>query len=123
METQVSLITTITGARPLVFLILTCVIGGGAAWLAGRALALKWRAFWQVLVYMALLAGAVRFLHHALFGEVFVSLQYYLVAYAVLLAAAGLGYRATRVKQMITQYYWLYERAGPLTWREKRSSA
>ena len=25
-----------------------------------------------------------------------------------------------RARQMTTQYHWLYERAGPLTWRERR---
>ena len=25
----------------------------------------------------------------------------------------------TRAAQMATQYYWLYERTGPLTWRER----
>ena len=119
MET--SLFTVITGSRPLVFIILTVVLGGGAAYLSGRALALKWRPVWQLFIYMALLAGAVRFLHYALFGEVLLSLQYYLVAYAVLLGMALLGYRLTRVKQMVTQYYWLYERAGPFHWREKQA--
>jgi len=122
LETIGTVLTTLTGSRPLVFLILTVLIGGGAAWLSGRALALKWRPFWQVIVYMALLAAAVRFLHYALFGEVLLSLQYYLVAYAVLLAAAALGYRLTRVRQMVTQYYWLYERAGLFGWREKRAA-
>ena len=119
MET--SFFTVLTGSKPLVFIILTGVLGGGAAYLAGRALALKWRPLWQLGIYMALLAGAVRFLHHALFGEVLFSAQYYLVAYAVLLGMALLGYRLTRVQQMITQYYWLYERAGPFGWREKRA--
>ena len=114
-----SLFTSITGAKPLVFVILTGILGGGAAWLSGRALALKWRPVWQLVIYMALLAAAVRFLHYALFEEVLLSLQYYLVAYAVLLAAALLGYRMTRVKQMTTQYYWLYERAGPFAWRSR----
>ena len=111
--------TLLTGAHPLVFIILTGVLGGGAAWLSGRALALKWRPVWQIVIYMALLAGAVRFLHHALFGEVLLSVRFYLVAYAVILGMALLGYRLTRVKQMVTQYYWLYDRAGPFAWREK----
>ena len=119
MET--SLFTVITGSRPLVFIILTVVLGGGAAYLSGRALALKWRPVWQLFIYMALLAGAVRFLHYALFDEVLLSVRYYLVAYAVLLGMALLGYRLTRVRQMVTQYYWLYERAGPFHWREKRA--
>jgi hypothetical protein len=44
-----------------VFLALTVIIGGGAAFLAGRGLARSWKPFWRVFFYMALLAGAVRF--------------------------------------------------------------
>ena len=103
----------------LVFLILTVVIGGGAAWLAGRALALKWRPFWQVVVYSSILACGVRFFHFALFEETLLSLHYYLVAAAVLILSAGLSFRMTRARQMTTQYRWLYERTSPLTWRDR----
>ncbi len=106
---------------PWVFLLLNVVLGGAAAWLSGRALALKWRPLWQMFLYMLLLAGAVRFLHYALYGEVFLSLRNYMVDYLSMIIAAGLGYRLTRVKQMVTQYYWLYERAGPFAWRERRT--
>ena len=104
-----------------VFILLNLIIGAGAAYMSGRALALKWRALWQVFVYMFLLAWAVRFLHYALYGEVFLSVGNLLVDYATMLFFALLGYRLTRVKQMVTQYYWLYERAGPFSWREKRA--
>ena len=104
-----------------VFLALTVIIGGGAACLAGRALARSWKPFWRIFFYMALLAAAVRFFHYALFDGTLLSLYYYLVAYAVLLAAASLGYRMMRTTQMVTQYRWLYERTSPLTWRDRRS--
>jgi hypothetical protein len=32
------------------------------------------------------------------------------------------GYRHTRTTQMTTQYRWLYERAGPLSWRARPES-
>ncbi len=50
-----------------VFLVLTVIIGGGAAFLAGRGLARSWKPFWRVFLYMALLAAAIRFFHYALF--------------------------------------------------------
>ena len=50
-----------------VFLLVTVVLGGGAAALAGRAVALTWRPWWQVVVYMLMLGAAVRFIHFALF--------------------------------------------------------
>ena len=53
--------------------LVTGVIGGGAAFLAGRAIAQTWRPFWNVLVYMAMLGGAVRFVHFALFEATLLS--------------------------------------------------
>ena len=70
---------------------------------------------------MALLAAAVRFFHYALFDGNLLSLYYYLVTYAVMLAAGVLGFRAMRTTQMVTQYRWLYERTSPLTWRDRRA--
>jgi len=43
-----------------VFLVLTVIIGGGAAFLAGRGLARGWKPLWRVFFYMALLSAAVR---------------------------------------------------------------
>ena len=69
---------------PWVFLVLTCILASGAAFLAGRGLARSWKPFWRVFFYMALLAGAVRFFHYALFDGTLISLYYYLVTYAIL---------------------------------------
>jgi hypothetical protein len=104
-----------------VFLVLTVIIGGCAAFLAGRGLARGWKPYWRVFFYMALLAGAVRFFHYALFEGNLWSLYYFLVAYAVLVAAASLGYRMMRTTQMVTQYRWLYERTSALTWRDRKA--
>lgn len=104
---------------PLTFLIMTVIIAGGAAWLSGRALALGWRPYWQVVFYMVLLAAALRFFHWSLFNGALLSLHFYLVDYAVLLALASLGYRVTRTSQMVRQYRWLYERTSPVSWRER----
>ena len=48
-----------------VFLLVTVILGGGAAALAGRAIAETWRPWWQVVAYMLILGGAVRFIHFA----------------------------------------------------------
>ena len=104
-----------------VFLALTVIIGGGAAFLAGRGLAKGWKPHWRLFFYMALLAAAVRFFHYALFDGDLLSLYYYLVTYSVLIAAASLGYRMMRTTQMVTQYRWLYERTSPLTWRDRKA--
>jgi hypothetical protein len=102
-----------------VFLVLTLILGGGAAFLAGRALARGWKPFWRLFFYTALLAGAVRFFHYALFDGTLLSLYYYLVTYLILVVAALLGFRWMRTTQMVTQYRWLYVRTSPLTWRDR----
>jgi hypothetical protein len=104
-----------------VFLVLTVITGGGAAFLAGRGLARSWKPFSRIFFYMAMLAAAVRFFHYALFDGDLLSLYYYLVTYVVLVAAATLGFRVMRTTQMVTQYRWLYERTSPLTWRARLS--
>jgi hypothetical protein len=97
----------------------TCVLGGGAAWATGRALADSWRPFGQAVVYLLLLGAAVRFAHFALFQGRLFSLPPYFSDAAFLLAVGGLSWRLTRVRRMVAQYRWLYERAGPLSWRER----
>jgi hypothetical protein len=102
-----------------IFLLITMLMGGGAAWLAGRAIAATWRPWWHLVFYMLLLSAAVRFLHFALFESKFLSLYYYLVDYAVCLSFALLGFRLTRVEQMVARYGWMNQRAGMLRWRRR----
>jgi hypothetical protein len=104
-----------------VFLLVTLFLGGGAAFLAGRATAATWRPWWHLLPYMAALALAVRFLHYALFESSFLSLRYYLVDYAVCLMFAVLGFRLMRVRQMVTRYSWIHEPVGRLRWRRRQA--
>jgi hypothetical protein len=92
------------GAGP--FLLVTVILGGGAAWLAGRAVAQTWRPWWQGMLYMVLLGAAVRFIHFALFdGNL--SLAAYALDTAVAMAFAAAGFRVTRARQMTRQYGFL----------------
>jgi hypothetical protein len=106
-----------------IFLLVSVVLGGLAAWLAGRAIAATWRPWWHVALYMVLLAFAVRFLHYALFDGKFLTLHYYLVDYAVCLGAGLLGFRLMRVTQMVSCYSWINERDGLLRWRRRDTTA
>ncbi|MGP0089753.1 MAG: DUF6867 family protein [Xanthobacteraceae bacterium] len=103
----------------LQILLVSGLLGGGAAWLAGRAIARTWRPLWHVLAYMALLGAAVRFVHFALFEGDLVALPAY-VADTLFLGLVGcLAWRITRTTQMVRQYNWLYRRTSPLTWRAR----
>ena len=99
--------------------LVTGVLGGGAAFLAGRAIAPTWRPFWSVVVYMAMLGAAVRFVHFALFEGTLLSPASYVADTAYLIVIGSLAWRMTRAAQMATQYYWLYERTSPLTWQAR----
>jgi hypothetical protein len=102
-----------------VFLLLTVILGGGAAFLAGRSLAKDWRSVTSLLAFMIPLGAGVRFLHFALFQHPLFSLTHFISTTLILMGFAYLGYRLKRVSQMVTQYPWLYERSGFLTWRNK----
>lgn len=107
---------------PWIFIIMTVIIGGGAAYLTGRALASKWRPWLMAAAYMIPLGLALRFFHYALFNGDLLSLHYFITDTLVLVAATSLGYRLTRVSQMVRQYPWLYERASPFSWKAKGAS-
>lgn len=114
-------------------LALTLILFGGAACLMGNAIADTWRPWWQNVTYSFLLAVADQFLGFALFdGPFFVdslvssdglplgpALVEYLFDAVVLSAISLLAYRVTLARKMVSQYPWLYERAGLLGWRAR----
>jgi hypothetical protein len=104
------------------FLLVTVFMGGGAAWLAGRAIATTWRPWLHVAGYMLILGGAVRFFHFALFEGTLLSPQFYAVDTVVCLAFGFLGFRVTRAAQMTTQYRWINSRAGLLRWTRRTAT-
>lgn len=100
------------------FLVITIILGGGAAWLTGRAISQSWEPVWIAIAYMVPLAAAARFLHYALAKGDLISLQYFIVNFAVLAGIAALGWRVARTGQLATQYPWLYERTSPVSVKE-----
>ena len=95
------------------FVLVTVLLGGGAAWLAGRAVAQTWRPRWSVVAYMLILGLAVRFFHYALFSGTLLSPHYYAVDTVILILMATLGFRATREAQMARQYGFLNTSTPP----------
>ena len=102
-----------------VFVLVTVLLGGGAAALSGRAIALTWRPWWQVIAYSYILGAVVRFFHFSLFDGTLLSAHYFLVDSLVCMAFGFLGFRAARAGQMVTQYRWLNEPDGFLRWRRR----
>ncbi len=114
----------LTAERSLfVFFLASVLLGGTAAALTGRAIARAWEPWWHVVLAMAALAVAVRFIHFAVFRSVFLSLHYYLVDFAVCLIFGLLSFRITRVGQMIDGYGWINQRSGFLFWRRIAQNA
>ncbi|MEJ2118311.1 MAG: hypothetical protein P8Y67_12565 [Alphaproteobacteria bacterium] len=114
----------------IAFLIITVLLGGGAAFFAGQALARGWKPMFKLMIYMMLLGFAVRFLHWGLFLDAtyqswrdmqgtLLSVHYYIVDTLVLMIFAAFSYRLERTRQMTTQYRWIYERTSLLTWRKR----
>ncbi len=101
------------------FLFVTCLLGGWAAWMTGKACAQTWRPLLSLFLYLLGLGIAVRFIHHALFNGTMFSPQYYLVDTIVLMIVGFVGFQYTRTNQMVSQYHWLYERASVLSWKPK----
>jgi hypothetical protein len=104
------------------FALVTCIMGGWAAWMTGRAIALTWRSPFHLVGYLLILSAVVRFIHFALFKGTLLSFQFYLVDAVVILAIGFTGWRYTRTQRMTTQYRWLYEQDGMLSWRARTPS-
>ncbi|NFV80100.1 DUF6867 family protein [Magnetospirillum aberrantis] len=100
-----------------VFIGVTVIFMGGCAFMAGQALANTWRPMWQVFPYAIGLALADRFLCFALFEAPLLSLPGFLADAAELTAVTLGTYRMTQARRMVTQYPWLYRRAGLFGWR------
>ena len=106
------------GESVFAVILVTGVLGGGAAWLLGRAIARAWRPPWQAALAALPLAAAARFIHFALFQGELLSALSYCCDTAIFCIMGLIAWRVTRVTQMVRQYPWLYVRAGPFGWRE-----
>jgi ABC-type uncharacterized transport system permease subunit len=102
-----------------VFLGITVMIMGFAAFMTGQAIANAWHPVWQAVIYCFLLTFADRFLIFALFEGELSSLGGFVVDALVLIGIGVLAYRLTLARRMVSQYPWIYERAGIFGWRDK----
>lgn len=103
------------------------VLFGWFSLMAGQALARTWRPWWQCIGYGLLLSVGARLAEYMLFIGRAQNLDAYVAdnagfavastIYLVLVAAAA--HRASLARMMVTQYPWLYDRAGLFSWRPK----
>jgi len=105
-----------------VFVGVTVLVMGFAAYMTGQALANTWKPVWQPVIYSFLLGCVDRFLVFALFEGELLSIRDYVVDTLVLIAIALLAFRITRAKRMVSQYPWLYQRHGPFGWKPRVES-
>lgn len=104
------------------FLLVSMFLGGGAAWLTGKAVARGWGPLSHLALYCILLAGAVRFCHFALFDDALFAPATSLAEALFLFAVAALGFRSVRRRQMSQQYGWLFTPSGAFGWRRRKPS-
>jgi hypothetical protein len=88
----------------LAFLVVTCALGCGAAYMTGRAMAMGWKTLGILAFYCFLLAIVARFLHFALYDGALLSAYYFIVNFIIIMAVGLLGFRVHRVKQMTHQW-------------------
>ena len=100
----------------------TVILFGFTAFLMGQAIAETWRPAWQNLAYGVLLAAANHFIDCSLFEKDWLSLTHYLLDVVWIFVVALFAYRVTLARKMVTQYPWLYERSGLLSWRERTAN-
>ncbi|RMF36871.1 MAG: hypothetical protein D6754_10595 [Alphaproteobacteria bacterium] len=101
------------------YVFITLILGGGAAYMTGRAVANGWGGWLRLLIYLFLLSCAVRFFHYALVDGTLLTLHYHAIDLATLIIFGLIGRNVTRQRQMTRQYAWLFERTSPLSWRRK----
>ena len=113
------MISAVTSVSLLVFLVLTVVLIGGAALLAGRALARAWRPIWQVVLSCLGLGLVDRFFVYALFEGSLVSVSGYMFDTLVVMGIGILSYRIVHVSVVVRQYPWLFDRSSLFSYRSR----
>ncbi len=101
-----------------VFIGLTVVLFGFAAFMTGQALADTWRSAWQMVAYGFLLAVGNRFLGFFLFEVDLLSVAGFVVDAVVVIAIGLFAWRVTHARRMVQQYPWLYRANGLFGYRE-----
>ncbi len=109
------------GTTVPVFIGMTFMLFGFAAFMTGQALANGWQPVWKAVPYGLLMGVGNRFLVFALFDGALLSFSGLVIASAVLVAMTAASHRLIQARKMVSQYPWLYESAGLFNWRQRSS--
>jgi hypothetical protein len=112
----------ITGTSIGVTIGMTIILMGFCGFMTGQAIANTWRPAWQLVPYGLLLGCVDRFMVFALFEGELLSLSGYIFDTAILFIIILVAFRLTHVNKMLSQYPWLYERVGPLSYRAREGA-
>lgn len=107
-----------TGVR-YVLRLLVVLLGFWTAWRTGKAVAEGWQEYPTVVIYTLLLGVVMRFLHYALFQGPFISPFFYVIDVVLLLIFATAGFRVYMTRQMVSRYYWIYEKTSLFSWKKR----
>lgn len=105
-----------------VFIVMTLIMFGAAAVATGQAMGNGWQPAWKAAAYAVLLGVADRFMIAWLFDGALLSLWGFVLHSAIFVVIALLAHRFTVARKMCAQYPWLYERSGPLGFRERAAA-
>ncbi|MCC6467039.1 MAG: hypothetical protein IT563_01860 [Alphaproteobacteria bacterium] len=103
------------------------VVFGGFALMSGQAIARTWRPWTQCIGYGLLLSLGSRLGEFVLFigraqtldAYILDNIGFTLASTAYLIGLCMIAHRITLTRMMVTQYPWLYERAGLFSWRAR----
>jgi len=109
--------TGFLGTSVGVFIGLTVMLFGLAAFRAGQAIAEGWHPAHDAVLAALGLTVADRFLACTLFASPPLSISAAVVAAVYLATVTLFAWRATLARKMVRQYPWLYQPAGILGWR------
>ena len=101
------------------FILMTMILFGWCSYQLGKAMANSWKPILLMIFYVLLLTVFDRFLLFALFEQELLSLIMFLIDFIVLSIISLISYRLTKIKYMVNQYPWKYQKTGLFSFNKK----
>ena len=101
------------------FVLMTVVLFGWCSYQLGKAMANTWQSISLMIFYVFLLTAFDRFLLFALFEQELLSILMFLFDFIVLSLISMTSYRITKIRYMVNQYPWKYQKTGFFSYKNK----